>query len=196
MTPKRVLWALVLIATVAALIIVAVKKGSREVVEERPPSVGGFKLSSTAFEYGGTIPAVCTCDGADISPPLVWENVPEGTVTFALIMEDPDARISTFTHWLICEIPGRTRALPPKVPNKAEVASPVSAVQGNNGFRKLGYGGPCPPAGKPHRYYFRLYALDAKLDMIGGFNRRQLLAAMKDHILAEAELMGRYARTE
>jgi len=132
------------------------------------------------------IPARYTCDGRNVSPPLVWENAPEGTVAFALAMEDPDAPMGTFIHWLVSDIPGGQTFLPE--------GSAGRGVEGNNSFNKPGYGGPCPPPGKPHRYYFKLYALDETTDLAPGFNKFALRAAMEGHILGQARLMGLYGR--
>lgn len=138
------------------------------------------------------MPRQYTGDGQDLSPPLAWDAVPEGTLSFALIMEDPDAPLRTFTHWLICDIPATTRALPEGIPKRENVGTPVRAVQGVNGFRKVGYGGPMPPKGATHRYVFTLYALDAALDLPGGFNRNQLREAMRGQILAQGTLKAKY----
>lgn len=195
MSARRILVVLVLVAAVVAIIVI-VRACSRRAAEEeeKAPVEGALVLTSEAFQEGEMIPADYTCDGANVSPPLAWDNVPEGTVTLALIMDDPDAPIGTFTHWLICELPGRIRWISERVPTRAETVTPVRAVQGINGFNQVGYGGPCPPPGKPHRYYFKLYALDTTLEMPPSFSKRQLRAAMKGHILAEAQLMGRYGR--
>jgi Raf kinase inhibitor-like YbhB/YbcL family protein len=151
-----------------------------------------IQLSSPAFQEGGPIPQQYTGDGKDASPPLRWADPPEGTKSFALICDDPDAPRGTWVHWLLFNLPADQRELPEGVP--AEVALDSEARQGNNDFGKVGYGGPAPPAGKPHRYFFRLYALDTPLDLPGGASRPQLLAAMKGHVLAEGQLMGQYGR--
>ncbi len=159
--------------------------------KERMPMV----IASPAFGPGEAIPVDYTEDGENISPPLVWDYVPKGTVSFALIMDDPDASMYVFTHWLIAEMNANVRGLPAGVPTgDGLLAGKTGAVQGVNGFRKIGYGGPAPPKGKTHRYYFRLYALDERLDLSGRYLRSHLRAAMKDHILGEAELMGTYGR--
>ncbi|MER3473797.1 MAG: YbhB/YbcL family Raf kinase inhibitor-like protein [Armatimonadota bacterium] len=150
-----------------------------------------IRLTSTAFTEGGTIPRKYTCDGADVSPPLAWDNVPEGTKSFALICDDPDAPMGTWVHWVLFNLPADTRSLPEAVPPDKEL--PSGARQGTNDFRKIGYGGPCPPRGT-HRYYFKLYALDTLLDLPAGSSKAQLLKAMDGHVLAEGQLMGRYGR--
>ncbi len=151
-----------------------------------------FELSSTAFEPETTIPRDYTCDGDDRSPPLAWHDAPPGTASYALICDDPDAPAGTWVHWLIWNVPGDGQSLPEGVP--ADETLPDGARQGQNDFRRIGYGGPCPPRGRPHRYFFKLYALDTTLDLAPGASKKQLLKAMQDHVLAEAELMGRYGR--
>jgi Raf kinase inhibitor-like YbhB/YbcL family protein len=146
-----------------------------------------FELTCTAFAAGEPIPAKYTCDGADISPPLAWSDPPQGTQSLALIMDDPDAPVGTWDHWLLFNIPADTPDLP-------EQASPPSgSVDGKNSWGRMGYGGPCPPRGT-HRYFFKLYALDSTLDLQSGADKAKLLQAMERHILAQAELMGTYAR--
>lgn len=149
-------------------------------------------LKSTAFEAGQPIPAKYTGDGADASPPLTWSGVPEGTVSQALVCEDPDAPRGVWTHWVLYNLPAEARQLSEGVP--AKEALPDASLQGKNDFRKTGYGGPAPPPGKPHRYFFQLYALDAKPALKPGATRPQLLAAMKGHILGQGSLMGTYGR--
>jgi Raf kinase inhibitor-like YbhB/YbcL family protein len=151
-----------------------------------------FELTSTAFTDGGGIPKKHTCDGADVSPALNWENAPAGTQSFALIADDPDAPVGTWTHWVIWNIPAKTTALPEGVPKAGE--SSDGTHQGRNDFKRVGYGGPCPPPGKPHRYFFKLYALDTKLDVKDGASRGELERAIKGHVLSQTELMGTYGR--
>jgi Raf kinase inhibitor-like YbhB/YbcL family protein len=151
-----------------------------------------FALTSTAFAKGGGIPKKHTCDGADVSPALGWNDAPAGTQSFALIADDPDAPVGTWTHWIIWNIPPKTATLPEGVPKVGE--SGDGARQGKNDFKRVGYGGPCPPPGKPHRYFFKLYALGAKLDLKSEASKGELERAMKEHVLSEAELMGTYGR--
>jgi len=143
------------------------------------------ELHSLAFEHGGEIPALYTCDGEDISPPLEIGDVPAGTVSLALVMDDPDAPGATFDHWLVWNIPSHV----------TEIASGTEpeGIQGRTDFGRLGYGGPCPPSGT-HRYRFKLYALDRLLDLPKGARKSQLEKAMEGHILAEAVLQGNYSR--
>jgi Raf kinase inhibitor-like YbhB/YbcL family protein len=151
-----------------------------------------FELSSPAFGAGADIPKQYTGDGKDVSPPLRWAEPPQGTKSFALICDDPDAPRGTWVHWVLFNLPADRRQLEEGVPTDGEL--PGGARQGKNDFGKIGYGGPAPPPGKPHRYYFRLYALDGPLDLAAGATRSQVVTAMKGHILAEGELMGRYGR--
>jgi len=151
-----------------------------------------FALTTTAFENGGSIPKKFTCDGADVSPALSWSEPPAGTQNLALISDDPDAPAGTWVHWVVYDMPAAARGLPEGVAKTGEV--PGGGKQGVTDFRRPGYGGPCPPPGKPHRYYFKLYALDTKLALKPGASKREVEAAMKGHILAQAELMGRYGR--
>ena len=150
-----------------------------------------FELTSTAFGPEESIPSVFTCDGRDVSPPLQWTDPPQGTQSFALISDDPDAPMGTWVHWVLFNLPAEVRALPEAVAPDAELAD--GSRHGTSSFRRLGYGGPCPPSGT-HRYFFKLYALDTVLDLPSGANKKQLLEAMEGHILAQVELMGRYAR--
>jgi len=161
---------------------------------ERPLKEGEMALtvSSSAFKEGDRIPAKYTCQGQDVSPPLAWGEPPAGTQSFALIVDDPDAPGGVFTHWVLFNIPPDSRNLPEAVPTQAELAS--GALQGKTDFGRIGYGGPCPPPGRPHRYQFTLYALDQPLGLEGGASKKQLLSAMEGHILAQGQLTGTYQR--
>ena len=150
-----------------------------------------IKLTSSAFKEGAMIPAQYTCDGKDISPPLNWSEFPEGTKSFALICDDPDAPIGTWVHWVVYNIPDNVTAFPENVPPHKSVMGNI--LQGMTDFRRIGYGGPCPPRGT-HRYYFKIYALDTMLNLPAGATKRELLRAMEGHILVEGQLMGRYGR--
>jgi len=150
-----------------------------------------FELTSTAFAPGEPIPRKYTCDGEDISPPLRWSDPPQDTQSFALIADDPDAPVGTWVHWVLYNLPAETRALPQAVPPESDLSD--GSRHGKNSWRRLGYGGPCPPSGT-HRYFFRLYALDTVLDLKGGASKKQLLKAMEGHILGQTELMGLYSR--
>lgn len=151
-----------------------------------------LNLSSTSFVAGENIPKQFTCDGEDRSPELHWNDPPAGTKSFALIADDPDAPVGTWVHWVLFNLPADARSLAEGVPKKDVLEN--GAVQGQNDFRRTGYGGPCPPPGKPHRYFFKLYALDATMNLKSKATKADLERAIKDHILAQGELMGRYGR--
>ncbi len=151
-----------------------------------------LSVSSTAFKEGEIIPAKYTCEGRDISPHLDWNGVPEETKSLALIMDDPDAPSGIFTHWVIFNLPSDSQGSPEAVPSASQL--PSGALQGRNDFGKIGYGGPCPPPGKPHHYRFTLYALDMPLDLGAGSSKNQVLSAATGHILAQGQLTGKYQR--
>lgn len=140
----------------------------------------------------GMVPKEFTCDGENKSPALTWSAPPEGSKSLALTVTDPDAPSGTFTHWVLYNLPANTNGLPEGVPNQAQLAH--GGRQGKSDFGKVGYGGPCPPAGKPHRYIFTLYALDAELDVPAGAPRDHVEEAMRGHVLAKGELTARYGR--
>ena len=154
---------------------------------------GGVKmeLKSKAFEPGGMIPAKYTCDGEDISPPLQWSDPPAGTKSLALISDDPDAPVGTWVHWVVWNIPPSARSLDEKLPKKESL--PDGTRQGTTDFRRIGYGGPCPPSGT-HRYFLKLYALDTTLNLPGSTTKKDLEREMQGHILGQAELVGKYRR--
>ncbi len=151
-----------------------------------------MNLTSTSFPEGSRIPAKYTCNGAGISPQLAWSAPPAGTVSFALIVTDPDAPGRTFVHWVLYDLPAAAQALPEGVPTQGQL--PDGSRQGRNDFGDIGYGGPCPPPGSPHHYVFTIYALDAKLNLPIGATRAQVEAAMQGHILARGELIGLFQR--
>ena len=151
-----------------------------------------LNISSTSFAAGGNIPKQFTCDGEDRSPEFDWGEPPSGTKSFALIADDPDAPVGTWVHWVLYDLPITAADLAENVPALETLSS--GAKQGINDFKRVGYGGPCPPPGKPHRYYFKLYALDAALLLKPGATKKELLRAMDGHILAEAQLSGTYQR--
>lgn len=150
-----------------------------------------FKLTSPAFAEGQMIPSKYTADGEDISPPLSWEGLPPQTQSLVLIQDDPDAPVGTWVHWLVWNIPTEPNFLPENMPPQKVLTN--GTRQGLNDFGRIGYGGPAPPSGT-HRYFFRIYALDTMLDLPAGASRGQLEKAIKGHILAQAQLMGRYTR--
>ncbi len=152
-------------------------------------------LTSMAFSAGKPIPAAYTCDGDDVSPPLSWSNIPPQAKSLALVIEDPDAPNPmdpqrTWVHWIVYNLPPQVQALPPSV---RPPDLPPGAIEGTNDWRRVGYGGPCPPAGR-HRYVHRLYALDTMLPALGSITRAELDLAMAGHILEQAELIGLYQR--
>lgn len=151
-----------------------------------------FKLTSSAFATGTEIPRQYTCKGEDVSPVFEWSGAPQNTATFAIIMDDPDAPGGTWVHWVMWNIPGTAQSLPEGIARHEQLDD--GGRQGRNSFRKVGYNGPCPPPGQTHRYFFRIYALDQKLDLPAGATRSQLDDAMKGHLLAEAEYMGTFHR--
>ena len=144
-----------------------------------------MKITSSAFHEGANIPSKFTCDGSDTSPPLQIAGVPSGAKSLVLIVDDPDAPSGLFTHWLVWNIPPQTGSI-------AEGSAP-KGVQGANDFGKSGYGGPCPPPGT-HRYSFKIFALDRELELRSGAKRSQVDAAMKGHVIAQGQLVGRYAK--
>jgi Raf kinase inhibitor-like YbhB/YbcL family protein len=146
-----------------------------------------MKITSSAFQEGGNIPSKFSCEGADTSPPLQISDVPSGAKSLVLIVDDSDAPGGLFTHWTVWNISPQTTTI-------AE-GSPPKGIQGTNDFGKSGYGGPCPPSGT-HRYYFKIFALDRELDLHSGAKRGQLDAAIKGHVVAQGELIGRYSRKQ
>lgn len=160
--------------------------------QSKRPSTMKLEISTAAFQPGAPIPSRYTCDGEDVSPPLKWTGAPQGTKTFALICDDPDAPIGTWVHWVLWNLPATATGLPEGAEKSGQL--PAGTSQGTNDFRRTVYGGPCPPGSKPHRYFFKLYALDAVLSLKSGSKKKDLIKAMDGHILAEAELMGTYTR--
>jgi len=162
-----------------------------------PEHIGGgaqmaeIKVTSTAFAEGAMIPVKFTGDGEDVSPPLSWTGAPEGTKSFALINDDPDAPVGTWVHWVLFNIPAHVTGLPENVPPNAKLAD--GSVHGKNSWGRLGYGGPKPPSGT-HRYFFKIYALDTTLQLAPGADKAELLRAMEGHVLAQGQLMGKYTR--
>lgn len=157
-----------------------------------PSTAAALDLTSTAFADGASIPTKYTCDGNDASPPLSWSDPPEGTVSFALIVDDPDAPLRVWVHWVAYDIAADTRSLPENLPGQEQL--PGGGLQGSNSWDNLGYGGPCPPPGSTHTYHFKLYALDTTVDLEPGATKRTVTNAMDGHVLAEGRLTGDYAR--
>lgn len=159
------------------------------------PAIAASSASLTILSSSlqdGKVPREFTCDGNDASPPLSWTAPPSGTRSFALTVTDPDAPGGTFTHWLLFDLPAGINSLPPGVPKEAQLSN--GSRQGRNDFGKLGYGGPCPPPGSPHRYVFTLYALDRTLDATAGADRSHVESAMNGHVVARGEMTARYGR--
>jgi Raf kinase inhibitor-like YbhB/YbcL family protein len=149
-----------------------------------------LQLTSASFEADSALPAKYTCDGADVSPALAWNEPPTGTQSFALVVDDPDSPQKTVIHWLIYDLPPTTRALPEGVPTKAKL--PDGSRQGKNDHGKIGYSGPCPPPGAAHHYFFKLYALDYRTGLKPKAAAAEVEKAIKGHILAQAELIARF----
>ena len=151
-----------------------------------------MQLTSDAFAEGEPIPSKHTCDGKNVSPGLKWSGAPPGTKSIALILDDPDAPAGTWVHWVVFNLPPTSTTLAEDCPKSQFL--PGGTTQGLNDFKHLGYGGPCPPAGKPHRYFFKLYALDTQLDLKPGASKQNVERAMEKHVLAQAQLLGTYKR--
>lgn len=160
--------------------------------EKFPGAPMNIQITSTAFADGQPIPAKYTADGADISPPLVWTNTPAGTKSFALVTDDPNAPAGIWVHWVIYNLPPTAMTLAEDTPKLPQL--PDGASQGMNSFKKASYNGPAPPPGKVHHYFFKIYALDAALDLKPGATKADLLNAMDGHVLAQGQLMGTYQR--
>ena len=150
-----------------------------------------LSISSSAFQDRGPIPTEYTCDGEDISPPLAWTGVPAGTASLVLIVDDPDAPVGVWDHWIVFDIPPDLTGLPEAVP--AGETLPDGGIHGSNSWNRMSYGGPCPPSGT-HRYMFKLYALDTTLGLKPGANKKSVESAMQDHILAETQILGTYKK--
>jgi hypothetical protein len=149
-------------------------------------------LTTTAFAEGQPIPRRHAFEDQDLSPALQWSGVPADAKSLALICDDPDAPMGTWVHWVIYDLPPDITGLAEGLSKAPELAN--GAKQGVNDYKRIGYGGPCPPPGKPHRYFFKLYALDAKLELQSGLTKKDLLKAMENHVLAEGQLMGTFQR--
>lgn len=188
---KRIIGAVL----ICGLVIGACRSDDRPETKSKTPAEGeqtmAITVTSTAFQEGGLIPPKYTCDGKDISPPLAFAGVPTEARSLALICDDPDAPRGTWVHWVLFNLPASVKELPESVSDKETIEG--GARQGTSDFGRFGYGGPCPPGGT-HRYYFRVYALDTMLTLTGRGTKADLMAAMKGHILAEGQLMGKYRR--
>ncbi len=187
--PRRWLW----VSMAFLLAIIACQPTAKENTDREEAVTMSLTLTSPAFAEGAAIPKKYTGDGQDFSPPLKWSDVPAGTKSLALICDDPDAPVGNWVHWVLYDLPPTATELVEGLPVSATLSN--GARQGVNDFRKLGYGGPAPPRGKPHRYFFKIYALDVELSLKPGTRKPDLEAAMKGHILAEGQLMGTYQRS-
>lgn len=183
---------MVALATAVVALMCSSKENPKGGEKKKEGTKMSLKLTSPAFRDGERIPQKYTCEGKDVSPPLEWSGAPEGTKSFALICDDPDAPMGTWVHWVVYNIPNTTNSLLEAVPKGDVVLGGVS--QGMTSFGWVGYGGPCPPRGPAHRYFFKLYALDTLLNLEPGVTKEKLLKAMEGHILATAQLMGLYSR--
>lgn len=178
----------VLFANAFGVVLNAPPRVHSFLANERAPNSMALRVSSSAFSEAQSIPEKYSCDGQNVSPPLRWEGTPENTRSIAVIVDDPDAPSGTFTHWVLYDLPPKTTQL--------EEGSSGGGKEGINGFRKAGYGGPCPPPNNTHRYFFRVYALDIHSLGGPGLSKQAASAAVKGHILAEGALMGKYRRTK
>ena len=151
-----------------------------------------LEIKSEGFKQKGYIPDRYSCDAQDFSPSLSWSQVPQGTKSLAIVCDDPDAPFKIWVHWVIFNIPSDVSSLEENI--SKEKLNELSVVEGLNDFGRLGYNGPCPPAGKPHRYFFTLYALDTTLSLEEGVGKKELVEAMQGHILAETKVIGLYQR--
>jgi Raf kinase inhibitor-like YbhB/YbcL family protein len=181
-------WAIALASVVAVL--------TPACGQNREPYLAGaaaatLHVTSSAFVEGDPIPAKYTCQGEDLSPPLSWEGLPDGTQSIALICDDPDAPGGTWVHWVLYDLLPVTELSEGIAPTEL---LPGGGTQGTNDFRRIGYGGPCPPPGGAHRYFFKVYALDTALGLDPGASKSDVERAMEGHILAEGRLMGTYQR--
>lgn len=174
------------------MLAVAAVAGAQEPAAEATPATQVLTLSSAAFKAGEAIPRRYTADGMDVSPPLRWKHVPPGCRSLAVTADDPDAPAGVWVHWVLYNLPPSAAEIPEGVAVEKSLVGGIK--QGKNDFGRFGYGGPSPPPGKAHRYFFRLYALDVLLDLSPEATQKQLLEAMEGHILAQAELMGTYQR--
>ncbi len=155
--------------------------------------MAGMILFTSEFANSQTIPTRFTCSGENVSPALSWSNLPAGTASLALIADDPDAPSGLWVHWVLYNIPAALTGLPGAL-EKIEILKDVG-TQGRNDFSRIGYDGPCPPPGRPHRYYFTLYALDQQLDLMPGLSKKNVLVSIQGHILAQAQWMGIFQRS-
>jgi len=177
---------------IAALVVALLGWGAPKGYAEPPAKADSLSETSPAFAAGGIIPPQYSCEGGNVSPPLAWTGVPAGTKSLALVCDDPDAPGGMFVHWILYGLPASATSLAENVAPTPTL--PNGVKQGANGFGKIGYGGPCPPAGKAHHYFFKLYALDIEVALKPGATKSDLLQVMEHHVLGEGILMGKYQR--
>ncbi len=179
-----------LLLSVSILIMIGCQPPPATPPEVKP--VVTITITSPAFSEGDSIPENYTCDGDDVSPPLEWTGLPNGTQSLTLIVDDPDAPVGTWVHWVIFDIPPSINGFPEGIARSEMIEG--TGTQGKNDSRQIGYIGPCPPKGKPHRYFFKLYALDVALNLKAGVGKSEVEKAMRNHILAQGQLIGTYGR--
>lgn len=182
---------IIILITAAILLNTSCKGAKRNETKKQGEKKMDIKITSTAFEDGDMIPSKYTCDGKNISPPLQWDAVHAETKSIAVICDDPDAPMGTWVHWVLFNLPPQTMQLPEDFPTDETLAD--GTRQGVTDFGTTGYGGPCPPSGT-HRYFFKIYALDAEIDTVSVIDKAELLKKMEGHILAQGQLMGKYKR--
>jgi Raf kinase inhibitor-like YbhB/YbcL family protein len=182
----RILRSLGFFISLVSLMILAGCKGEKAAPASEGEIDMAITINSTAFKEGDTIPRIYTCDDQNVSPPLSWSGVPQGSISLVLIMDDPDAPSGTFDHWILYNLPPDLTAL--------SQDNPTIGMEGKNGFGRVGYGGPCPPRGSNHRYMIKMYALDTDLVLKSGSTKAQVESAIQGHILAQGQLMVRYGR--
>lgn len=183
---QRISFALGIVALFTSVLV------AKSMLMQPPDASRQMQLTSSAFMNMQPIPRDYSCDGKNISPPLSWKGAPTGTRSFALIIDDPDAPGGIWTHWVVYDLPGDVSELAEDAA-KSQFAS-GSTKEGLNDFKRVGYGGPCPPPGKPHRYMFKLYALDTMLGLKSGASKKEVESAMAKHILGQGQLIGTYQR--
>jgi Raf kinase inhibitor-like YbhB/YbcL family protein len=189
----RILVLLLLVVIFSAVLLMVWRsRRGKDIVDAG--TVPALVVTSASFADGSVIPAKFTCDGGDVSPQLTISAPPDGSRSLLWIMDDPDVPMGSFVHWVAFNLPAGLRELPEGAAAQPETLQ--GAVQGKNDFDKIGYGGPCPPGGKPHHYLFRVYALDTLLQLSEGSTRKEVALAAKGHVLAEGKLMGLYTRSK
>jgi Raf kinase inhibitor-like YbhB/YbcL family protein len=185
---KKILVALLILMAVSGLI------AAKGAVKKKGAAMPSIVVDSPAFGQKQPIPQRYTCDGEDMSPPLAWKNVPPGSKSIVLISDDPDAPSGDWVHWVVYDLSPEIDSLPEHIATTDTILG-GKGKQGRNDFRRIGYGGPCPPSGT-HRYFFKIYALDMLLDLPAGKSKKEIEHAMKGHVVAQGELIGTYQRTK